>query len=204
MRARLSGARFVAAGLLLLAAMSIPTRADADDTYRVVYLSSMSMPGYCMRHANFLGELSYCGNPVGSLNQISPPPTNPDFIFKMRRALVNDLPGVDWGGWSYESMNFPGWYLRHENFRIKLAPKPAPNDPAFRQFAEDASFLAPARVSYNFPTLGIVHSNFHLYLGSDSSPHYNSSDWVAWWGWYIEKPICPLCPHEPIPTVLPS
>ena len=69
---------------------------------------------------------------------------------------------------SFESMNYPGHYLRHENFRIKLA-----RNSGDELFKKDATFcmkqgLANSNwtsfASYNFPDHYIRHSNFQLWL----------------------------------------
>ena len=69
---------------------------------------------------------------------------------------------------SFESVNYPGQFLRHQNFRLKLAKKT--DDKVFK---EDATFcfvegLASSQArsfeSVNFPKHYIRHSNFELWL----------------------------------------
>jgi hypothetical protein len=70
---------------------------------------------------------------------------------------------------SFESVNYPGHFLRHQNYRLKLAKRS--DDQLFK---DDATFCAVSGLassqgrsfeSVNFPKHYIRHSNFELWLG---------------------------------------
>ena len=92
----------------------------------------------------------------------------------MLRPALSGTPGAV----SLESVNYPGQFLRHQNFRLKLNPNDG--SPLFRQ---DASFLPRAAlagqgaVSYesvNFPGFFIRHRDFHLWVEqNDGSPLFS-------------------------------
>ncbi|MBW2363794.1 MAG: AbfB domain-containing protein, partial [Deltaproteobacteria bacterium] len=108
--------------------------------------------GLFIRHRNYLGELT----------RISSNLDRQDASFRLVPGLANrNLV-------SFESVNFPGYYLRHQGFRIKLA-RGSNND----LFRKDATFkrvpgLANGSMvsfeSYNYPGHYIRHRNFNLYL----------------------------------------
>jgi hypothetical protein len=69
---------------------------------------------------------------------------------------------------SIESVNYPGYYLRHQNFRVQLH-----KSDGSQLFKDDATFkikpgLADAAwvslESANYPGHYLRHRNFHLYL----------------------------------------
>jgi hypothetical protein len=156
----------IAALIALVATLLTPGTAHADGGNSFL---PANIPGYCVRHAYFLGEISPC----------PPDPTAyGDFSFKQVPALGRFITPNTTRLVSLESTNFPGWYLRHENFRIKLSQKPAGGDPSFRQFALDASFYrvpgltTPEAVSFeslNFGGFYIRHSNYDLWLSPRDS-----------------------------------
>jgi Alpha-L-arabinofuranosidase B (ABFB) domain len=90
-----------------------------------ITLESFNNIGDFVRHRWFLGE-------VTAINQFSLVERQ-DATFIQRKAL-NGARAV-----SLESVNFPGWYLRHWGFRLKLEQ----NDNS-QQFANDASFFPVA------------------------------------------------------------
>jgi hypothetical protein len=90
-------------------------------------------------------------------------------------ATFKSVPGLA-GGLSFESLNFPGYYLRHKNFRIFLE-----RVTDTEQFRKDASFMViPVLIysitgnimdmryctymSINHPGYYLRHRNFKLYL----------------------------------------
>jgi hypothetical protein len=150
------------------ATLWMPTTAANAASYYI--FKSLNIPGYCIRHAYLLGEISPC--PAGS--------PYADFAFEQVPGLVryrtNDTSGLI----SFESRNFPGWYLRHEYGRIKLAKLPPYDDAsAYDLFIRDASFYRKPGLSsasggvsfrsFNFPTQWLRHSDFHLYISEQTS-----------------------------------
>jgi len=126
-------------------------------------LESHNFPDRCVRHANFLGELSPCPNE----------PPYGDFEFKIVRGLTGNSSDLV----SLESVNFPRYYLRHQNFRIKLQKLPRNGSSLFRK---DATFHLKKGLadrsewsfeSFNFRGYYLRHSNFHLYISPTTSPN---------------------------------
>ncbi|MCX4767997.1 AbfB domain-containing protein [Streptomyces sp. NBC_01275] len=126
-------------------------------------LESHNFPEMCVRHANFLGELSPCPNE----------PPYGDFEFKIVRGLTGN--GSDLV--SLQSVNYPHYYLRHQNFRIKLQKLPRNGSSLFRK---DATFHLKKGLadrsewsfrSFNFPGYYLRHSDFHLYISPRTSPN---------------------------------
>lgn len=117
----------------------------------VYSFQSCHYPTRYIRHQNYVGKITLLtsGIPDDDLPD--------DFIFKIVPGLV--------GGESvsFESVNYPNYYLRHQNFQIKLHKKEEEDD----DFKEDATFqikpgLAnPVMVSFesvNFPKY-FIHSD---------------------------------------------
>ncbi|KUO14815.1 AbfB domain-containing protein [Streptomyces dysideae] len=113
--------------------------------------------------------------------------TGPDAQFRPRPGLVGS------GTVSFESVNFPGYFLRHADFGFQLAY----ND-GTTQFAQDATFRQVAGLadpawssfqSYNYPTHYIRHYAYQLKVGSIQpigSPAGNAGvggrEWQVWSG----------------------
>jgi len=90
-------------------------------------------------------------------------------------ATFRFVPGLAGRCRSFESVNYPGHFLRHQNYRLKLAKQTDT-----QLFKEDATFCVVSGLassggrsfeSVNFPKHYIRHSNFELWLGKpDGSP----------------------------------
>jgi len=128
-----------------------PQSGTVDDRQFAAW-QSYNYRDHFIRHRNFLGEIT----PISS--QLD----RDDSTFRMVRGL--------YGGntVSFESKNYPGYYLRHQEFRIKLH-RPDGSD----LFRQDASFMVVPGLadlsgksfeSVNYPGHYIRHRNFHLYL----------------------------------------
>jgi alpha-L-arabinofuranosidase B-like protein/concanavalin A-like lectin/glucanase superfamily protein/lamin tail-like protein/alpha-galactosidase-like protein len=99
---------------------------------------------------------------------------------------------------SFESVNKPGSYLRHQNFQFHLQP----NDGS-TLFSTDATFCpGPGNngqgmsfQSVNFAGRFIRHFNFTLYLASDGPPGTNPWDTATSWAddtsWVVAAPFAP-------------
>jgi hypothetical protein len=103
-----------------------------------------------VRHRGFHGELTAIDD------------FRADFEFKM----VAGLAGPD--TISFESVNYPGNYLRHADFRIQLRPNDGSDG-----FKKDASFYlrdglsgtgTRSLESVNYPGYYVRHSYFQMYL----------------------------------------
>jgi hypothetical protein len=92
-------------------------------------------------------------------------------------ATFRVVPGLAGRCSSFESANYPGHFLRHQGFRVKLSPRA--DDEAFRA---DATFCFKPGLfseggrsfeSSNFPGHYIRHSNFELWIArSDGSRQF--------------------------------
>jgi hypothetical protein len=123
----------------------------------IISLQSHNYPDHFIQHKDLKGELT---------------PVETDIDKK--DAMFRIVPGlVDSSLISFEAVSMPGYYLRHENFRIHLHEKS--DDQLFK---EDATFKKVPGLadntwssfeSYNYPEYYIRHRDFHLYLekGSD-------------------------------------
>jgi hypothetical protein len=99
---------------------------------------------------------------------------------------------------SFESVNKPGYYLRHQNFQFHLQP----NDGSVL-FSQDATFCpgpgnsgqGTSFQSVNFTGRFIRHFNFTLYLASDGPPGTNPWDTATSWAddtsWVVAAPFAP-------------
>jgi Alpha-L-arabinofuranosidase B (ABFB) domain len=126
-----------------------------------VSFRSVNFPDRFIRHKNFLGELELI---VSDLDKN-------DASFKTRPGLFlgdGDIHTVSW-----ESVNFPNHYLRHQDFRLKLHLRPAAAGPEQDLFDKDASFfIIPGLAdgsknsfrSANFNQRLLRHRDFHIFL----------------------------------------
>jgi len=115
-------------------------------------LQSFNFPDRYIRHAWSLGELT----------EIHSDLDRRDATFKIVPGLADDR------GISLEASNYPGYYLRHQNYRVKLHQRS--NEQLFK---EDATFLVVPGLAYsrwsslqsfNFPDRYIRHRDFHLWV----------------------------------------
>ncbi|BCJ40830.1 hypothetical protein GCM10010168_48710 [Actinoplanes ianthinogenes] len=140
-----------------------PTPSPSPDvTLRVgstVALTVADRPGYRVRHSNFLGRI----DPIGSGPDA---PDRPDSSFTVRGGPANS------GCVSLESVNFPGYFLRHQNFEIKLHRRDGSD-----LFDQDATFCpivirsgaALTLRSINYPDMFVVEDGDRLFLRKDGA-----------------------------------
>ncbi|MEV4461315.1 alpha-L-arabinofuranosidase B [Microbispora sp. NPDC049633] len=94
---------------------------------------------------------------------------------------------------SFESRNYPGDYLRHQNYQLYRQ-----RDDGSALFAADATFCPQAGksgqgtsfASYNFPTRFIRHYNNTVYIASNggSNTFDNATAWNADVSWIVSQP----------------
>lgn len=118
-----------------------------------VSLASYNFPTRYIRHCGFLGVVTEIATDLGKQ----------DATFNIVQGLA------DSSCVSFESVNYPGFYLRHSDFRLRLDP--ANLDQTFK---EDATFKVVSGLgdinaysfeSYNYPGQYIKHNeNFELYV----------------------------------------
>lgn len=118
----------------------------------MVSLQSYNYQTHFIRHANFLGEITHIASELDRR----------DSTFKM-------VPGLaDSRYISFESVNYPGYYLRHQDFRLRLH-----QSDGSQLFRADATFkMGPGLAdgswlsfeSFNYPGHYIRHRDYHLYI----------------------------------------
>jgi alpha-L-arabinofuranosidase B-like protein len=113
-------------------------------------------------------------------------------------ATFRLVPGLAGRCRSFESVNYPGHFLRHQNYRLKLAKQT--DDQLFK---EDATFCAVWGLadsqgrsfeSVNFPKHYIRHSNFELWLGKSDGSRLFKKDAT----FIISRPLTIYPPSVPI------
>jgi hypothetical protein len=117
----------------------------------------------------------------------SPALDKADATWIVRRGLANDA------CLSFESANFPGDFLRHQNFQLNRRP-----DDGSALFEQDATFCPqPGKSgqgtsfqSVNFPTRYIRHFNNTVYVASNGGPDAfdNPNAWAQDVSWAVTQP----------------
>ncbi|MFC4533825.1 AbfB domain-containing protein [Sphaerisporangium dianthi] len=97
----------------------------SPDLYRLA-ATNRNLPGHYLRHQNFAIVLSK-----------TPQRPSKAYDLFMRDSAFYLRPGLSGEGISFESFNFPGWYIRHSDFRLCIAKSRGAGD---RLFQKDASF----------------------------------------------------------------
>ena len=128
-------------------------------------LRSINIQDSFIRHRNFIAELTPILTDVDN--------NDASFITQSGLALL----GGSNGAVSWEAVNFPGYYLRHQNFQLKLQPSPPFDAPAEEQqaFGQDATFFVlPGNADssgnfrsfrpFNAPTRFLRHRDFKLFV----------------------------------------
>jgi hypothetical protein len=133
-----------------------------------VRFRSVNFRNRFIRHQNFLAELHEI--------EITDDLARHDASFVFHPGLASEFGD---GTGSYEAVNFSNFFLRHQDFRLKLQERPKDGDPAQRQFDLDATFaivdgLAPAPPDSSGPirslravvlnTMCLRHRDFHVFL----------------------------------------
>jgi len=128
-------------------------------------LQSLNFTKRYARHRNFRGELTEISSDLDKL----------DATFKVVQGLA-DSKYV-----SFESKNYPGYFLRHRNFELWLDRNdnsdPFKKDATFVLAAARASSACPAwssLQSLNYPDRFVRHRNFVLYLEQGSGEPFGS------------------------------
>ena len=118
----------------------------------VVSLQVAGRPGALVRHANGLARVDVFTSGTGSVDRL-------DATFRVGKATVR-------GCVSLESVNGPGYFLRHRDFVIRLDP--ADDSPLFLQDSafcqEDVGSGAIALRSVNYPDRYITERQSALFL----------------------------------------
>lgn len=161
--------------VLLLISPSIGYSQGAE----FVSLQASNYPGKYIRHSNSLGML----DTIKETDALA----KKDSSFKM----VPGLAGGD--SWSFESVNFPGYFLRHKDYRVILEKKS--NDKDFKEsasFREVPPLAGKDGVSYdsvNYPGSYLRHKNGEIWCEeSDKSATFkNDATWFRMEAWSTKK-----------------
>ncbi|MEN3358165.1 MAG: hypothetical protein V7637_2147, partial [Mycobacteriales bacterium] len=161
-------------------------RSGADlplDTNRSFRVTTPGFTDRYARHQNGLGVTSV-------ITAASPTLDKQDATFTIRRGLA------DGSCYSLESRNFPGQYLRHQNFRIHLAG----ND-GTALFAQDATFCAQpgpggpgvTLTSDNIAGHALRHFAAELWIAANGgpNPYDNPANYAADVTWSVTDPWAP-------------
>lgn len=105
--------------------------AGHTDLYRLKATNG-NLPGHYLRHQNFRIVLS----------KVPPKPSAAYDLF-LKDSSFYLRKGLNGTGISFESWNFPGWYIRHRNFHLYISKSGDPND---RPFKADASFISFVKI----------------------------------------------------------
>jgi hypothetical protein len=97
---------------------------------------------------------------------------------------------------SFESRNFPGDFLRHQNFQLRRQPMDGS-----ALFRADATFCPQAGMSgqgtsfasFNFPTRFIRHFNDSVFIASNGGDNTfdTTTSWAADVSWAVSSPWTP-------------
>jgi len=157
--------------LLLLSTLPVlPAQGTAGEYPPNCLIESYNYPGYLLNPESFLIELSPSSSAWDKLSSAF--------------EIVPGLAGNDSDYVSFDSIVFPGHFLRHQDMRLELA-----FEEQGQLFKEEASFkikpgLADPQAfsfeSYNYPGYYLRHRNFHLYLEQDSESELFKKDATFW------------------------
>ena len=154
--------------------------------------SSLNYPNRYIRHRLSLGYI----DPIVASDKLG----RKDATFRL-------VPGLAGRCRSFESDNYPGHFLRHQNYRLKLAKQT--NDQLFK---EDATFCVVSGLansegrsfeSVNFPKHYIRHANFELWLAKSDGSQLFKKDAT----FIISRPLTVYPPSQKIddgPSLIPA
>ncbi|MFC4601831.1 AbfB domain-containing protein [Cohnella hongkongensis] len=134
---------------------------DIGDGSLIKRLKSHSPSNYFVRHYEFAARID--PDPIATIN---------DSRFRIVPGLANS------SGVSFESVNFPGYYLRHYNYALRLERKDGTSlfnqDATFNRVAGLADSSKSSFQSYNFPTRYIRHYDYQLRIDPISTAQERS------------------------------
>jgi endonuclease/exonuclease/phosphatase family metal-dependent hydrolase len=115
-------------------------------------LQAWNFPMRYMRTQNSLGELTEISSPLDR-----------------RDATFRVVPGLADGRYvSFESASYPNYFLRHQDYRLKLHPRSEESlfkaDATFMPIGGLAEDSATSFRSFNYPNRYLRHKDFHLWV----------------------------------------
>ena len=136
--------------------------------------------GYSLRHQNYVAKIS-------PITAASPAADLQDATFALVPGLADD------SCYSFEAVNFPGYYLRHYNFQVVLN-----QGDGSALFAEDATFCATAGhngqgiswQAYAYEDHYLRHYDGNVYIGANGGPRVGdaASSWADDTSWLRAAP----------------
>ncbi|MET8043602.1 AbfB domain-containing protein [Micromonospora sp. NPDC005215] len=146
----------------------------------------VTTPGFTNRYLRHRDSLAY----TDVVDAASPGPLKADATYTIRAGLA------DAGCYSFESVNFPGQYLRHQNSRVRNSP-----DDGSALLRADATWCARVGLtgtgvsleSYNFRGRYLRHYNSEIWLsnGTGGDAYNTPTLWTADSTWAIATPWAP-------------
>jgi hypothetical protein len=108
---------------------------------------------------------------LGELTEIHSDLDRQDATFKIVPGLADDR------FVSFESVNYPNHFLRHEDFRLKLHPRSEQGlfkaDATFMPIDGLADTAATSFRSYNYPAGHLRHQDLHMWVGRGGGDYLN-------------------------------
>ncbi|MEU3355182.1 AbfB domain-containing protein [Streptomyces sp. NPDC037389] len=156
---------------------------DIASGYHSLRATTSGFTGHSLRHQSWLGFIS--------------PVTASSSDLDRKDATFNVVTGLaDGSCYSFESRNYPGYYLRHSQFRVRLDKWVDSS-----LFAADATFCAlrgnygpgVSFRSYNYPTRFLRHYAGEIWIASKGgpNPYDNPAIWPADTTWQVIDPWAP-------------
>ncbi|WP_433133088.1 AbfB domain-containing protein [Micromonospora sp. CA-240977] len=146
----------------------------------------VTTPGFTNRYLRHRDSLAY----TDVVDAASPSLLKADATYTIRAGLA------DAGCYSFESVNFPGQYLRHQNSRVRNSP-----DDGSVLLRADATWCARVGLtgtgvsleSYNFRGRYLRHYNSEIWLsnGAGGDAYNTPTLWTADSTWAIAAPWAP-------------
>jgi hypothetical protein len=106
----------------------------------LVSFEAVNYPGYFLRHQDFRVKLQR-NDGTSQFRQDATFVQRPSRAGNLNRPNPDgrESPGIDWPGTvSYEAVSFPGYFIRHQNFELWVAPSDAGNR---ERYPQDTSFF---------------------------------------------------------------
>ncbi|MEB2309349.1 MAG: C25 family cysteine peptidase [Candidatus Brocadiaceae bacterium] len=124
-------------------------------------LRSYNYPDRYLRHQCYRGELTPIISPLDKM----------DATFRLVPGLADSMFGETFQFVSFESWNYPGWYLKDENGRLVLSRRPTCDhtfdcNATFKEVPGLADRSAVSLESYCRPGCFIRHRDYHLFVES--------------------------------------
>ena len=147
----------------------------SDHPWVLVELSKVDtapLMGYCsLQSLNFPARYIRPQNSLGELTEISSPLDRRDATFRVVPGLADNRYV------SFESANYANYFLRHQDYRLKLHPRSEEwlfkADATFMPIGGLADASATSFRSYNYPSRYLRHKDFRLWVETDGGDTFH-------------------------------